>query len=432
MSDSPIINPGCVVRQDGRVAVGSELGAAAGSLAERLKLAGVRRAAVCTSQCDLILTAMAACYSSGTELLLRSGHPPAPDAWPRLGVDTLVDENLELLRLNESNGRSTAGFSLLLATSGTTGTPRLARHSYEALTDRVRAPQCMHDHVRWLLTYHPATFAGLQVLLTAAITGAGLTAVTNATAAGLASAALRFAPTNISGTPTFWRAFLMALGQATAELPLRQITLGGEIADQGILDRLRRVFPESSIRHIYASTEAGAVFAVKDCRAGFPAAWLRDGVEGIELRVTDGELELRSHRAMKGYVAADRGSPISSDGWLRTGDMVKVEGDRARFMGRSDSLIAVGGAKVRPEEVEAVVLEVPGVLDARVRGIRNPFSGQIVGVEILAGKAEDHATLRRQITERVSASLEPHKVPRIFHFVDSMAMSGSGKKERRP
>jgi acyl-coenzyme A synthetase/AMP-(fatty) acid ligase len=110
---------------------------------------------------------------------------------------------------------------------------------------------------------------------------------------------------------------------------------------------------------------------------------------------------------------------------------VKIEGDRILFMGRADSLLAVGGAKVRPEEVEAVVLRVPGVLDARVRGMRNPLSGQLVGVEIVAGKSADREALRRRIIESAAARLEPYKVPRIFHFVESMGMSGSGKKERR-
>jgi 3-oxoacyl-[acyl-carrier protein] reductase len=379
MADTKIIDPECVIRQDGRVTSGAELQAAACGLAERLGAAGVRRAAVCTSRCETILAAMEACHASGTELLLRRGTPPEAEEWIRCQVDALVEDDFGLRRLGECSGTRPEGFAILLATSGTTGTPRLARHSFDALTDRVRAPSRTRGAVRWLLTYHPATFAGLQVLLAAACFGSELIAVTNATASGLAQAALRHGPTNISGTPTFWRALLMALGPAAFELPLRQITLGGEIADQGILDRLQRVFPAVAIRHIYASTEAGAVFAVKDCRAGFPASWLTNGVEGIQLRVRNGELEIRSHRAMKGYVATDQRSPISPEGWLQTGDAITVADDRVWFMGRADSLIGVGGAKVRPEEVEAVVLEVPGVLDARVRGIRNPFFGSDCG-----------------------------------------------------
>jgi acyl-coenzyme A synthetase/AMP-(fatty) acid ligase len=236
-------------------------------------------------------------------------------------------------------------------------------------------------------------------------------------------------PSHISATPSFWRSFLVAAGRRVRQIPLAQLTLGGEVADQSTLDRLRATFPESSIIHIYATTEAGALFAVKDGRAGFPAEWLVNGTEETRLRITGGVLEVHSPHAMVGYVAAESNPSLSTGGWLRTGDLVTIKDDRVHFVGRCDTQLSVGGAKVTPEEVEHMLLQAPGVLDARVFGIPNVITGSVVAAEIVT-KATDHDSFRRAIITHLTGRLEPHKVPRIIRFVQSLQLSQSGKKRR--
>ena len=81
-----------------------------------------------------------------------------------------------------------------------------------------------------------------------------------------------------------------------------QITLGGEAVDQDLLDRLHAAFPHARLTHIYASTEMGVCFSVRDGKAGFPADYLSDRSLPCQLRIaSDGELEIRSKRAMVGY-----------------------------------------------------------------------------------------------------------------------------------
>ena len=107
-----------------------------------------------------------------------------------------------------------------------------------------------------------------------------------------------------------------------------ELTLGGEASDQATLDRLTAAFPDARITHIYASTEAGVVFAVHDGREGFPADWLERPSQGAELRLQDGFLQIRTPNAMSGYVS-DTGQPLLDDGWLSTADRCEVRGDRA-------------------------------------------------------------------------------------------------------
>jgi acyl-coenzyme A synthetase/AMP-(fatty) acid ligase len=248
--------------------------------------------------------------------------------------------------------------------------------------------------------------------------------------ASLAVAASRHGATHISGTPTLWRALVpFAAGTASVSI-VRQITLGGEAVDQATLDLLRRTFPDASIRHIYASTEAGALFAVKDGRAGFPAAWLESGIDEVGLRIRAGALEVFSPRAMTRYAAGSTTSVRTDDGWIRTGDVVRVEGDRVLFVGRSDSIINVGGAKVSPEEVEAVVLQLSGVRDVRVYGVRNPITGALVAADVVKVGGETDDAVRGAIVQHLQSRLESYKVPRVIRFVADISANASGKKDR--
>jgi acyl-CoA synthetase (AMP-forming)/AMP-acid ligase II len=408
-----------VIWQDGTGRTAREVLERADHVARRIK--GMGRVALVSQRCETICAALLACEQAGAELLLL--RSAVKGEW---GVAGTLNEELEVV--SSPGGGAPIGFGVLLTTSGTTGAPKLVRHSMERLLGRIRTAPAS-ETARWLLTYHPASFAGLQVLLTALLSGSKIGAVSEGGVPELVVAALEVKPTHISGTPTFWRAFLIALGDRATELPLRQATLGGEMVDQQVLDRLRLTFPRVGITHIYASTEAGALFAVKDAKAGFPARWLEEEVEGVALRIHNGALEVRSPRAMLGY-ASGEASPGLSDGWLGTGDLVEQTGDRVYFRGRQDSMISVGGAKLTPEEVEAILLEVPGVNEARAFGVKNPITGQVVGVEILAEPGINRDELRAAVVRHAMARLPAYKVPRSIRFVDSMKLSQAGKKTR--
>ena len=206
-----------------------------------------------------------------------------------------------------------------LQTSGTTGKPKWAVTTRDRLMDGIKPGD---EPARWLLTFNPGSFAGVNVILSALAGGHVLIAPSyGASVADMAELALNEGATHISGTPTFWRAFLMALGDRP--LTLKSVTLGGEAADQAILDALRVRFPGAALRHIYATTELGRIFSVGDGRAGFPAAWL-----GKRLGI--------SERGTLQVAGAD------------TGDVVEVAGDRVLFKGRVDAIeTGATGKKLR-------------------------------------------------------------------------------------
>ena len=142
---------------------------------------------------------------------------------------------------------------------------------------------------------------------------------------------------------------------AAANFSPRYVRLSGEIADQAVLDGLARAFPHASIGHAYASTEAGVGFAVDDGREGFPADLIGRNRDGVEMKVVDGSLRIRSRRTAHAYIGAGAPPLADADGFVDTGDMVELRGDRYYFVGRRGGIINIGGLKVHPEEIEAVI-----------------------------------------------------------------------------
>ncbi len=213
---------------------------------------------------------------------------------------------------------------------------------------------------------------------------------------------------SVSATPSFWRR-LITLGSPAAlgALRLEQITLGGEIADQHLLDALRRLYPEARLVHLYGSSEVGRCFTVTDGRAGFPARFLDvPSEDGIALKIEDGELLVQSANAMIGSPGTAATEKGGTD-WVATGDLVERVGDRCYFVGRRDDLINVGGNKVRPLRVEQVIQSVPGVRDVRVFARRSSLVGQMVACEYVTEPGFDAKEVEGRSSKRVANNWMP-------------------------
>jgi acyl-coenzyme A synthetase/AMP-(fatty) acid ligase len=419
------------VVQDGESVTRGAIRSSAAKLRETISAFSPCRVALPTQRVGSIMAALVASQSVGCDLLLlRDQYPYDDPVWSSWKVSVVLDEELSVAHSFPWRACD-CGPNVLLTTSGTTGKPKVALWVLSALLGRVSQSRVKLESARWLLTFHPASFAGFQVLLTALVNGSELAATRIPMVANLAEIFRNYQPTHVSGTPTFWRGVLLALGSRSSDLSLEQITIGGEAVDQTTLGMLQGAFPTARITHIYASTEAGALFAVKDGQAGFPAFWLDEGIEGVGLRIRDGVLQVLSPRAMKKYLGAETSNALTEDGWMVTGDLVETVGDRVFFRGRVDNVINVGGGKVTPEEVEAVLLRMPIVKEARVFGQRNPMTGAVVVAEVVVSPSTDQDDARRAIYSFASQYLESFKIPRIVKFVQGISINSSGKKNRQ-
>jgi acyl-coenzyme A synthetase/AMP-(fatty) acid ligase len=322
----------------------------------------------------------------------------------------------------------------LLLTSGTTGVPKMVAHGLGGLTAAI-APRASAEPVVWATFYDIRRYGGLQIFLRAVLGGASLvlSSAGEPVAEHLARLA-RHGVTHLSGTPSHWRRALMS--PEIGKIAPRYVRLSGEIADQAILDALRAGFPRADIGHAYASTEAGVVFAVDDGRAGFPASFVGGARNGVEIKVVDGSLRIRSPGAALRYVGRANDAALrDSDGFVDSGDMVERQGERYLFVGRQGGIINIGGLKVHPEEVEAVINRHPRVRMSLVRPKRSPFTGAVVVADIVltapSAAAENEAALRDDILKHCRGALPRHKVPASVSFVPALAVAATGKLARR-
>ena len=321
----------------------------------------------------------------------------------------------------------------LMLTSGTSGVPKIVGHTLEGLTGAILAdgPARGAPPV-WATFYDIRRYGGLQIFLRAILSGGSMVLSEPGEAISDHVARLNArGVSHISGTPSHWRKLLMS-GSASGFAP-RYVRLSGEIADQAVLDGLARAFPEALIGHAYASTEAGVGFAVNDGLEGFPASVIGASRDGVEMKVEDGSLRVRSPRAAHAYVGRKAADLTDRDGFVDSGDMVELRGDRYHFVGRRGGIINIGGLKVHPEEIEAVINRDAEVRMSRARSRKSPITGSIVVADVILADGCDvsrSGEIRDRILADCRASLAPHKVPAMIKFVAALDITAAGKLAR--
>jgi acyl-coenzyme A synthetase/AMP-(fatty) acid ligase len=230
----------------------------------------------------------------------------------------------------------------------------------------------------------------------------------------------------LSASPTFLRLLCLAGDDGERDLSsLKIITYGSEPMDPRTLALLNERFAGCRISQKYGTTETGS--PPSSSRAN-DSLWLKLGGDGVEVKVVGGVLHLRSESTILGYLNAP--SPVDSEGWYCTGDLVEVDGDWIRFRGRSSEQINVGGEKVSPSEVERVILELDFVREAAVSGEANPIMGQVVVARIVLAEAIDERDAMRRIRIHCRSRMAPHMIPVKIDCV-SASLSTSRQKVQR-
>lgn len=336
-------------------------------------------------------------------------------------IELSLDCDQESSRINTELGR------IVLATSGTTGVPKLASYSLKSLMSTCKPDIDRGDEFVWGLCYDINRFAGLQVFLQAIASGSKLIVSDSDMIDERINTFIKYSVNCLSATPSFWRKLLMAPNHEL--LSLKRITLGGEISSQQILSALHSRYPIAKIVHIYASTEAGVGFAVKDALEGFPEDYLRlDFDKNFQLKEKDNILWIKTPNVKLNLI---RGS-IETDeqGFINTGDRVEVRGGRVYFLGRDSGSINVGGNKVMPEKVELVIEQCHMVSMAKVYAKKSPILGSLVVADVVLHSAFKDVSLKELKEEVLSVcrqQLASFEVPVMIKSVEQLKMNATGK-----
>jgi acyl-coenzyme A synthetase/AMP-(fatty) acid ligase len=331
-------------------------------------------------------------------------------------------------------GRERLPTEWILLTSGTTGRPKMVLHTLSGLTGAIRTGDSPAE-VIWGTFYDIRRYGGLQIFLRAVLTRSSLVLTgPQERVANYLERAGEAGVTHISGTPSHWRWTL--LRPEAGRIAPRYLRLSGEIADQAILNSLRSFYPNAEICHAFATTEAGVAFEVRDGLTGFPASVLT-GSSGVELKVADATLRIRSARTADRYLGENPPALKDPEGFVDTGDVLELRDGRYYFQGRRDGMINVGGLKVYPEEVEAVLNRHPQVQLSLVKAKKNPITGALVIADVLLKapsppQGEQARALQQTLRQFCRESLAPYKVPAVISFVSTLAISETGKLVRCP
>jgi long-chain acyl-CoA synthetase len=314
---------------------------------------------------------------------------------------------------------------LVVFSSGSTGKPKGILHDCERLFRKFLAERQGLRTVLFLMFDH---FGGFNTLLSAFAYGGAGVCVPSRSPDAVCGAIEWAAAELLPSTPTFLNLLLVAGAHRRHDLSsVKLITYGTEVMPSEVLAKLRTCFPNAQLRQTYGLSELG-VLRSKSENDG--SLWVKIGGDGFEVKVVDGLLYVRAESNMVGYLNAAQ--PFDDDGWMCTGDDVEVRGEFYLIKGRRSDMINVGGQKVFPAEVEAVLLSDENVAEAVVHGVKHPLMGQVPHARLSLVRPEENRALVERLRRLCVDRLARYKIPQRFIVVDSeQQVSDRFKKVRR-
>jgi len=347
--------------------------------------------------------------------------------------------------------RPAPGDAVLIYTSGTTGTPKGVMLPADSVSANVRAVatylELGADDASPVFT--PPCYAySLSLNLTHAAAGAAIHPV----ASGLmfpieiAQAVSQHRMTGIAATPTAFRMLCQVDADGLDLSSVRYVMTGGQFLDLSLVGAMTEFFPKSRVVNMYGCSENAPRIAYHhvDGRRGMDdGGYFAVGrpVAGTELRIVGddgapvapgqtGQVHIRGTSLMRGYWRDPEATEARMrDGWFNTRDLGHVDAEELLHLtGRKSSVINIGNEKVSPEEVEKVLAEVPGVVEAGVYGVSDALLGEAVHAQVVVSDGARVPTqdLQRHCRRKVSG----YKVPRRIHIVDELPKTHYGKIDR--
>lgn len=342
--------------------------------------------------------------------------------------------------------------ALLQYTGGTTGTPKGAMLTHQNLSANARQIVQIDPHrqerdviVGVLPLFH--VFANACVLNRTVADGGCIAMLPRFDAAQCLKAVSRTRATSMPGVPTMYQALLDHPALARTDFSsLRACISGGAPLPAPVKQRFEAATGAKLVEG-YGLTETSGVVSVNPYEGEERPGTIGQPLPATRIRLLDkedpgldappdeaGELAIQGPQVMQGYWnrpdTAASAFALRDDGrWLRTGDIAVIEDGYIRIVDRSKDMIAVGGFKVFPSQVEAVLLQHPCVKEALVIGVPDPYRGEVprAYVVLTPDAAEDGAALK----DWLNARLGKHERVDAVMLRDSLPKTMVGKLDRK-
>ena len=330
---------------------------------------------------------------------------------------TFSHNMIDNLREKNSSG-------LILFSSGSTGKPKAMIHNLDTLIDSFKDKKeksmnmlvfLMFDHI-----------GGLNTVFNALCMGACLIIPKIKDAKTICELIEKYKIMVLPSSPTFLNLILISEEYKNYDLSsLRMITYGTETMPQSLLLKLKEVFPKVKFLQTFGTSETG--ISTTSSKSSNSLFMKLEDING-EYKIVENELWLRSKTQVLGYLNASMDS-FTSDGWFKTGDLVEVDGEYIKIIGRAKEVINVGGQKVLPAEVESIILEMEEISDCMVYGEKNAITGQTVVCDVVLNKNIEN--IKKRVRVFCKDRLDAYKIPTKVNVVDKTNFSDRFKKIRR-
>ena len=330
---------------------------------------------------------------------------------------TFSHNMIDNLREKNSSG-------LILFSSGSTGKPKAMIHNLDTLIDSFKDKKeksmnmlvfLMFDHI-----------GGLNTVFNALCMGACLIIPKIKDAKTICELIEKYKIMVLPSSPTFLNLILISQEYKNYDLSsLRMITYGTETMPQSLLLKLKEVFPKVKFLQTFGTSETG--ISTTSSKSSNSLFMKLEDING-EYKIVENELWLRSKTQVLGYLNASMDS-FTSDGWFKTGDLVEVDGEYIKIIGRAKEVINVGGQKVLPAEVESIILEMEEISDCMVYGEKNAITGQTVVCDVVLNKNIEN--IKKRVRVFCKDRLDTYKIPTKVNVVDKTNFSDRFKKIRR-
>ena len=332
----------------------------------------------------------------------------------RLVSRRFINHNHELIESLRT--KSHAG--LVLFSTGTTGRPKAILHDLSLFLKRFETPRPALRTINFLLFDH---IGGINTLFHTLFNKGIVVAPEARTVDSILDTCRKYDVEVLPATPTFLRLMLMS-GAVPDKFPscLKVVTYGTERMDQPTLDDLCKLLPNVDFRQTFGMSELGIVRVKSESRNSL---FMKVGGEGVETRVVDNILQIRSESRMLGYLNAH--SPFDAEGWYDTKDVVDVKEGYYKVTGRISDVINVGGLKFMASEVECIALNFPNVSLVKVTPKQNPITGQ--HVELTVQPTVDGSVDKDLLMDFLKEKLQSHMVPKRIR-IESVSVGHRFKK----
>jgi len=313
---------------------------------------------------------------------------------------------------------------LILFSSGTTGEPKAALHNLCFLLEKFKKPGKILRTITFLLFDH---IGGFNTLFHTLSNSGQLVLINSRDADVVCKLIERYKVELLPTSPTFLNLLLLNKMYEKYDLSsLKIITYGTEPMPQSTLDYLHRIFPDTILKQTYGLSEVGIVSTKSE---NSDSLWIKIGGDGVETKIVDDILYIRTKSAMLGYLNAP--NPFDNEGWFNTKDKVELREDGyMKILGRITDIINVGGEKVYPIEVEGILLKYEGVKDAHVFGEKNPLTGNIVVAEVSVFAENNNKDFIKALRNFCVENMERFKIPVKFILVEHELHSERFKRKR--